>query len=217
MNPEGRSPPRGSLVPLALGFYAVMGAVAVAWRLLEDGQGPFLAGPEQLAPGCSQLLRHALLGLLAGGGLIVSSRLWTRYTRMGRALAQRLAAILGPLSGRQVWVLALASGLAEEMFFRGALQPRVGLALASLLFGLAHLVPSRELAPWSGFAVLAGVLLGALFDRTGNLLAPALAHALINGVNLHWLGRMAALHRPETVDPAGAPGARADPDRIITD
>jgi membrane protease YdiL (CAAX protease family) len=201
MNPEDTSPPRGegsrlALVPLALVFYAVMGAAAVAWRLLADGQGPFLAAPEAAGPDCSLLLQHALLGLLAGGGLIASSRLWTRHTRMGRVLAQRLAEILGPLSWRQVVVLALASGLAEEMFFRGALQPHVGLALASLLFGLAHLVPSRELVPWAGFAALAGVLLGALFDYTGNLLAPALAHVFVNGVNLRWLSRASTPRGP---------------------
>jgi len=222
MNPEGTSPPGGegprvALVPLALGFYVVMAAVAVAWRLLEDGQGPFLATPEAGVPGCSLLLRHALLGLLAGGGLVVSSRLWTRHTRIGQALAQRLAEILGPLSGRQVLLLALASGLAEEMFFRGALQPRAGLVLASLLFGLAHLVPSRELAPWAGFAVLAGVLLGALFDYTGNLLAPAVAHVSINGLNLRWLSRTPTLRGPVPGDRAGASGARPEPERVVTD
>jgi membrane protease YdiL (CAAX protease family) len=40
------------------------------------------------------------------------------------------------------------------------------------------------------------VLLGALFDYTGNLLAPAIAHVLINGVNLRWLGRAYALRGP---------------------
>jgi membrane protease YdiL (CAAX protease family) len=180
-------------VPLALAFYAAMGAVAVAWRLLCDGQGPFFAGRGGAVPGGGLLLRHALLGLAVGGGLIVVSRLWVHYTKMGRALAQRLAGILGPLSGASVVVLALASGLGEEAFFRGALQPRVGLVIASLLFGLAHLVPRRELAPWAGFAVLAGVLLGALFDYTGNLLAPATAHVLVNGVNLRWLSRASAL------------------------
>jgi hypothetical protein len=131
-------------VPLALAFYAAMGAVAVAWRLLCDGQGPFFAGRGGAVPGGGLLLRHALLGLAVGGGLIVVSRLWVHYTKMGRALAQRLAGILGPLSGASVVVLALASGLGEEAFFRGALQPRVGLVIASLLFGLAHLVPRRE-------------------------------------------------------------------------
>ena len=205
MNPEDRSPPGGrdsrvSLVPLALALYLTMSAVAVAWRLMSDGQAPFLAAPRTAVPDGSQLLRHALLGLLVGGGLIGVSRLWTRYSRMGRALAQHLASILGPQSGTNVVVLALASGLGEEVFFRGALQPRVGLLLASLLFGLAHLVPRRELAPWAVFAALAGVCLGALFDYTGNLLAPAIAHVLVNGVNLRWLSRAAARgdgsHRP---------------------
>ncbi len=201
MNPEDTSPPGGEgsrfpLVPLAVAFYAVMGVVAVAWRLLVDGQGPFFAAPEVVVPEGSPLLQHALLGLLAGGGVIVWSRLWIRYSRMGRVLAQRLAEILGPLSGAQVVVLALASGLGEEAFFRGALQPRVGLVLASLLFGLAHLVPRRDLLPWAGFAALAGVLLGGLFDYTGNLLAPAIAHVLVNGVNLRWLSRASALHGP---------------------
>ena len=204
MNPEEPLPPGGKssrfpLVPLAVAFYAVMGMVAVAWRLLVDGQGPFRAStaPEGVVPEAGLLLWHALLGLLVGGGLIVWSRLWIRSTRTGRVLAQRLAEILGPLSGAQVAVLALASGLGEEAFFRGALQPRVGLVLASLLFGMAHLVPRRELLPWAGFAALAGVLLGALFDYTGNLLAPIAAHVLINGVNLRWLSRASTLREPE--------------------
>ena len=198
MKPEDTSPPGGDrsrvpLVPLALAFYAVMAAVAVAWRLAADGEGPFLSDRGAPAPEGSLLLRDALLGLLVGGGLVVVSRLWTHYTIMGRLLAEHLAGILGPLSGTKVVVLALASGLGEEAFFRGALQPRVGLVIASLLFGLAHLVPRRELAPWAGFAALAGVLLGALFDYTGNLLAPALAHVLINGLNLRWLSRASKL------------------------
>jgi membrane protease YdiL (CAAX protease family) len=197
MNPEDASPPEGNdsrlpLVPLALALYAVMAAAAVAWRLLSDGQSPFLAAGGVPVPEGGQLLQHALLGMLAGGGLVAASRLWTLYTRMGRVLAEHLAAILGPLSGAQVVVLALASGLGEEVFFRGALQPRVGLVIASLLFGLAHLVPRRELLAWAGFAVLAGLLLGALFECTGNLLAPALAHVVVNGVNLRWLGRAGA-------------------------
>jgi membrane protease YdiL (CAAX protease family) len=166
-----------------------MAVVAVAWRLLSDGQFPFLAVRGAPPPDGGQLLGHALLGLLAGGGLIGVSRLWVRYSRTGRDLAHRLASILGPQTGVNVMVLALASGLGEEVFFRGALQPRVGLVLASLLFGLAHLAPRRDLAPWAGFALLAGLILGALFDYTGNLLAPTIAHVLINGVNLRWLSR----------------------------
>ncbi len=200
LSPRGEGS-RGSLVPLALALYATMGAVAVVWRLLSDGQIPFLAA-RGAAPDGSQLLGHALLGLLAGGGMVGVSRLWTRYSRMGRALAQQLAALLGPQTGISVVVLALASGLGEEVFFRGALQPRVGLLLASLLFALAHLVPRRDLVPWAGFALLAGLILGALFDYTGNLLAPAIAHVLVNGVNLRWLSRASA--RGDGLAPPGS-------------
>ena len=190
--PRGGETGRAPLVPLALAFYGAMLGAAVAWRLLIDGQSPFLARPGAAVPPFSLLAQHALLGLLAGGGMLALSRLWARRTRAGRALAQRLAEILGPLSGKSALLLALASGVAEEAFFRGALQPRVGLLAASLLFGLAHLVPRRELAPWAAGAALAGLLLGALFDHTGNLLAPTLAHVLVNAVNLRWLGRAAA-------------------------
>lgn len=194
MNPDDQIAPRGSgtrvrLVPLAVAFYAAMALTGLAWRLWSDHQGPWLAGPGSPVPGAAMLLWHAFLGLLAGAGLVLVSRLWTRYTRTGRSVARHLTEILGPLSGAEVAVLALASGLGEEVFFRGALQPRVGLVIASLIFGLAHLVPRRDLAPWAGFAALAGVSLGALFAHTGNLLAPVVAHALINGVNLRWLAR----------------------------
>jgi membrane protease YdiL (CAAX protease family) len=172
-----------------------MAAAGVLWRLASDGQSPFLADREAAFPGGSLLLQQALLGLLAGGGLVAASRLWTLHTRMGRRLAEYLAEILGPLSGASVVALALASGLGEEAFFRGALQPRVGLVIASLLFGLAHLVPRRELLPWAGFAVLAGVVLGALFEYTGNLLAPTVAHVVVNGLNLRWLTRAGAWER----------------------
>jgi membrane protease YdiL (CAAX protease family) len=203
MNSEATSSPRGErpggrLVQLALVFYLGMGLVAVVWRLISDGQLPFLA-TRGTAPDAPSLARDACAGLAAGVALILVSRLWTGYTRMGRALATQLAEMLGPISRAGVVVLALASGLCEEAFFRGALQPRVGLLVASLLFGLAHLVPTKTLAPWAGFAALAGLLLGVLFDVTGNLLAPAIAHTLVNGVNLHWLSRVAHASR----DPGG--------------
>ncbi|MEN8181179.1 MAG: CPBP family intramembrane glutamic endopeptidase, partial [Myxococcota bacterium] len=113
----------------------------------------------------------------------------TRHSAAGRALAAELSTALGPLSPGAVILLALASGIGEELFFRGALQPRVGLWLASALFALAHLLPSWPLALWSAFAFVAGVLFGLLFEGTGNLLAPALGHVLTNAVNLRWLAK----------------------------
>ena len=49
--------------------------------------------------------------------------------------------------------------------------------------------PLIEFLPWTGFAIGAGFLFGALFVWTGNLLAPVTAHVVVNGVNLPRLVR----------------------------
>jgi membrane protease YdiL (CAAX protease family) len=183
--PSGSPRRRPSLLRVALLFYAVMLCAALLWAALS-GEPLFYASQVWRERG-ARPWRDLGAGLLAGALVIVASREFTRRTRWGAELARALADALGPLSPASCAVLALASGIAEEAFFRGALQPRVGLVAASLIFGLAHFVPRRELLPWAGFSVAAGFLLGALFAATGNLLAPIAAHALVNGVNLWWL------------------------------
>jgi membrane protease YdiL (CAAX protease family) len=111
----------------------------------------------------------------------------TRRTAWGETLARALAGVLGRLSVSECIALALLSGVAEESFFRGALQPQVGLLAASTLFALAHFAPRRDLWPWTLCSFAAGLALGGLFAWTGNLVAPVVAHALVNAVNLRVL------------------------------
>ena len=184
-DPGGGRPRGPSLVRMALIFYGVLLAAALAWGLVA-GRSLFYASAEA-AEGGVDPLRDAVVGLLAGGVVILLSHEVTRRTRWGEALARTLASVLGPLAWSECVLLAMVSGVAEEAFFRGAIQPHVGLVAASLIFGLAHFAPQRELWPWTGFSVLAGLLLGGLFDATGNLIAPTVAHALINAVNLRLL------------------------------
>jgi membrane protease YdiL (CAAX protease family) len=173
-------------VNAALLFYAAMAAAAWVWRTGLGGESLLYASAEGAERGL-RLGVDAGCGVVVAAGLIGASRYLTRRTEAGRALAVELARLLGGLRIWQIVLLALASGLGEELFFRGALQPRVGLVLASLVFGLFHLLPSWPLALWSLFAAVAGLLLGLLFDGTGNLLAPVVAHVLVNAINLRWL------------------------------
>jgi membrane protease YdiL (CAAX protease family) len=171
------------LVAIAALLYAALLIAAIGWRWLADGELPWRA--PAAAPW--QTWQRVAAGFAFGIALVAVSRVWTERSRAGRELAAELASLVRGLSVGQALLLAAISGLAEEAFFRGALQPRVGWLLASLLFGLAHFHPRRELRVWSASAVVAGLGFGALFEASGDLLAPALAHAVVNAVNLRWL------------------------------
>jgi membrane protease YdiL (CAAX protease family) len=184
-DPGGDEEPRPPLLRLATVFYGVLLAVAVLWSW-GTGRSLLFADAEAARTGLDPW-RDAGVGLLAGLIVVLLSREFTRRTRTGEALARAFGALLGPLSWADCLVLAVLSGVAEEVFFRGALQPLVGLVPATLIFGLVHFVPRRELLPWTGFALAAGLLLGILFEATGNLLAPVLTHVTVNALNLRFL------------------------------
>lgn len=181
-------PDPARFVRLALGFYGAALGVAWLWRSALYGEPLLYASAADAAAGV-RWGRDVALGLGSAAGVIVLSRELTRRTRIGEALARALARAIGPLGLGHCVVLALASGIGEEAFFRGALQPRVGLVGASVVFALAHFVPRRELWSWSLFSLAAGFLLGGLFAGTGNLVAPIVAHAAVNAVNLRLLAR----------------------------
>ncbi|NJI86312.1 CPBP family intramembrane glutamic endopeptidase [Shewanella sp. Iso12] len=91
------------------------------------------------------------------------------------------------------WLFALNNLLltcvAEEVLFRGALQQYLvkrggallGITLASVLFGLAHLAGGWTLVL---FAALAGVLYGLVFHLSGRLWLAALCHFCLNFCHL---------------------------------
>lgn len=115
--------------------------------------------------------------------------------RIFERLEEEFQRLLGSLKLSEVVIIALASGIAEETIFRGAIQPHLGLALTSLIFGVLHFPLSRPLIPWTGFAVAMGFVLGGLYIYTNNnLIAPITAHCLINMVNLYRISSGDALH-----------------------
>ena len=97
--------------------------------------------------------------------------------------------MLGGIGTPEVIALALLSGFAEELFFRGAVQAAWGWPVATLLFALLHVGPGAAFRSWTLFAALAGLVFAGLMEWRGSLLAPVLAHALVNAVNLGRLAR----------------------------
>jgi membrane protease YdiL (CAAX protease family) len=93
----------------------------------------------------------------------------------------------------QFAMVAVLAGVGEELLFRGVLQtviagwttPIVGLAIASLLFGLAHALSKL----YFFLATLIGVFFGWLVLYYHDLVAPIVAHSLYDFVALIYLSR----------------------------
>lgn len=101
--------------------------------------------------------------------------------------ARDIQRLLGNLTPAQIAAVALASGIGEEMLFRGWLMNETNLWISSLVFGLIHIPPNRQWLYWPFFAFLMGLVLGWLYVWSGSLLFPVLLHAGVNFLNLRLL------------------------------
>jgi len=182
------APEPGRLYRFAWGFYLFLALAGVLWIGITHRIIPL-----------SLFFRSAswwidlLLGL--GAGLFLLS-VWAgtgKVSPLARELEARLARLLGAMTVSEAVGLALLSGFAEELFFRGALQPAAGMVVATVLFGLLHSGPGSAFRLWTFFACLAGAVFGLLMQWRGNLLAPIVGHFVVNAVNLSRLGRHSAL------------------------
>jgi membrane protease YdiL (CAAX protease family) len=101
--------------------------------------------------------------------------------------------------------LALLSGIGEELFFRGAMQQALtiklgttaGILATSLVFALFHVPMTRKTFMWPAMAFAAGVVLGYLLHWTGSLVAPIVAHVVVNAVGLGRIARRYGTPKPE--------------------
>ena len=127
------------------------------------------------------------LGLALALVVIAVTPMFVERAAWARSLHQELKPIIEPLSALEITLLALASGFAEELFFRGAMQPVLGLLVTSIIFGAVHTGPKRVFLAWSIWAFVMGLLFGLIFELTGVLWGPVLAHALINERNMAYM------------------------------
>jgi uncharacterized protein len=78
-------------------------------------------------------------------------------------------------------VLGLSAGISEEILFRGALQPRLGLLLSAALFAIGHLQYGLTVATLEVFVI--GLVLGLVRNRT-NTTTAILVHAGYNAAGV---------------------------------
>ena len=121
----------------------------------------------------------AVLPVVYGGNLVGS--LLASLMTMGTAV-NRLETVIGRMDLPLAVYMVLIGPLAEELFFRGALLPRMtrygektALILSALFFALYH-VNLYQLF----YAFGIGLMLGALYLKTGSVRAGYLLHASVN-------------------------------------
>jgi membrane protease YdiL (CAAX protease family) len=165
----------------------VLLAVAGLWSAFS---GIDLAGA--LRPNLDALAAGIAGGLALAATLPLVTARWARRVLVLRGLRRAWDALesgLGPgLATSDVVILAVCSAISEEVFFRGVLQPEIGLVAASAAFGLVHPLGAAYVA-WAGAA---GAVFGVLYLATGSLVAPAIAHGTYNLVALTYLRQRSA-------------------------
>lgn len=183
--------------------YAVIGVTSAAVALAL-GHDP-LRAPTPLAPALRSVGHLVQDGASVAGGLVVaalaiaSARVFVARFAWARALHESLAGVVRGSSDTDLVVAALASGIGEELLFRGLLTQTIGLIASSVIFGLLHQVRGPARFAWAAWAGAMGLLLGGLFVATGSLVGPIVAHVLTNAVNLRFVRDHNAKPGPRTL------------------
>ena len=127
-------------------------------------------------------------------GVVSAAVLWAVFW-----IGDRLVAVLVPClsadvddlyavrgettAARMPFVLAII-GPAEEIFWRGLVQQRAGLAVALVGYALVHLWERKPILLLA--ALVGGAFWGALFAWTGSLVAPIVSHLLWDLAIIVW-------------------------------
>jgi membrane protease YdiL (CAAX protease family) len=183
-SPSQPSPgPPLSRASLVICLYSAVGLVAL---VIAAGRGDpdlyrFGAEPHWL------LVAGPGAGVAVGLFVVGLTRMATRHFAWARHIHVSFHDLLGALTGKEMVILALASSIGEELLFRGALLPWLGVWWQAVAFALLHVGPGRRFLPWTLSAFALGVGFGWLAVWTSNLGAPITAHFLINFLNLRFI------------------------------
>jgi membrane protease YdiL (CAAX protease family) len=175
-----------TILHLSTIVYAVMATIGVLVAIYGHHNFASMFDIPSTVPTRWQWAAAAVLG---AGVLLIASYLFEDLFPSYAALRTQMTLLLGPTSVTTGIYLALTSAVAEELLFRGAILPYTGLFISSLLFGLMHLDPGGRISAWSFWAMLAGLLIGWIFEATGSILPCIAIHFLINAISINRLQR----------------------------
>ncbi len=178
------SPERLLIFGAGLGF--ALTVAGVVWVGLLRGQALDRAW---FTDSAHSIPVDVLLGAGIGAGVSVVLWILGNYSPALEAIREKLATVLD-LAQYRWWhsmLLASLAAIPEEIFFRGAMQPVLGLAATALIFGALHSLSTTYFA----YATVAGLILGLMANWSGALWMPIAAHFATDFVSLMILARWA--------------------------
>jgi hypothetical protein len=185
LSPSQPSPaPPLSRASLVIGLYGAMALVALVIAAARGNPDLYRLDPS-MPP--LWLAISPAIGFGVGLSVVGATRLATKHFQWARDLHSSFRDLLGPLTGKEIIILALASSIGEELLFRGALQPWLGIWIQGGIFALLHVGPGKRFLPWTISAFVLGIAFGGLAQWTGNLGGPIAAHFAINFLNLRYI------------------------------
>lgn len=175
---------------------ALYGALALAAVLISAGRGDVDIYRIEGTSTPLKLGLSPILGIALGLVVVLLTRLAVRRFTWAQLLHHDFRSLLGPLPSREILIMALASAIGEELLFRGALQPWIGLWPQAVVFSLLHIGPRRYFLPWTLSAFGLGICFGYMLEWTGDLGGPIAAHFVVNYLNLHFIARVEIAAEP---------------------
>jgi membrane protease YdiL (CAAX protease family) len=159
-------------------FYPLTGAVAVVWVLGGLASGPLHLG--FVAVG-GRLRRPVLTPLILG---LAASAVFVLGALVVREIEPIRQVVSGVLDHERrgdtglVYLVTIGNGVAEEIFFRGALFAAIG--RRNPVVASTVLYAAVTVATWNVMLVFAAAVMGTLFAlqrrASGGVLAPAITH-----------------------------------------
>jgi len=130
-------------------------------------------------------------GITFGLAISVPSMVVVFFVPLFSSLRRQLLELMSRLdldALNPLWI-GLSAGIGEELLFRGALQPIVGIWWASFIFTLAHFRSGQfhsmnwQKLIYAASVFIAGLFLGYVFLEIG-LIAAMVTHAVVDVVSL---------------------------------
>ncbi len=199
MDERKPDPPRpeashGLSIRFVVVFYGLLALVAWGLAWFFEGLDPFVWHDEH----GTTVWFDAGISTAFGLAVVVFSQILDRTTEWAEQLGREFGKVFGKLKVEHIFVIACASGIGEELFFRGFLQQVLtdfafggphaawwGLGISTLVFGSLHVGPDiKKFLPWTMMAIVFGAVFGWIYLYTGNLLGPIVAHFTINFFNI---------------------------------